>query len=99
MSNNDLIDEMIKDFELERQELIRMRQLGESSERIGYRLKVIDESVGELKKQLSDSSRMSKQAKGGYEPEEIKRFYENVDPVSYRTELNPNPPSEFYAPK
>ena len=96
MNNHKLVNEMIVDFEMERQELIRLRDTGCKEPRIENRLLVIASSVEELKKQIADPSRMTKQVKGGYEPEEIARFYQNVDPSTYRgTDLNPTHPPEF----
>ena len=75
--NTTLIDAMIADFELERQECLSILQgpdIAGSHERSRNRLSVINDSVQELRAQIADPERAHKQATGGYSNDELARF-------------------------
>jgi hypothetical protein len=90
--NNSLSSEMIADFELERGEMIKIRDSSKQGsfeyKRAVNRLAVIDQSVDELKKQINDPTRMQKQAKGGYSKKELERFYTSQLPSESNTEYS-----------
>lgn len=80
--DNSLISEMLLDFELERGEMVRIKNSNpagsEGYNRAINRLVVIDQSVEELKKQMADPERMHRLDQGGYTEEELKRFQDNM---------------------